>query len=190
MANLANIKFEWHQETFQQYVDKQDHELMKFEVVHFVHSLYYLADLEDVLVHSYEKILGDRGVIICIVLGEGSYLDRFAHKFHDNGKFQIPGVKYHCNQDVVAVAKKYNFPYEEYSKENHLDITEVFDAKSEQGNNLLDFLTHTINFRSTASCEKVEEVLNFLEEVSSVKDGKRLAKGRSWALMIKKGFGH
>ena len=181
LANLANIKFEWHQETFQQYIDKQDHELMKFEVVHFVHSLYYLADLEDALVHTYEKILGDRGMIICIILGEGSYSDRFVRKFR---------AKHLCNQDVVAVAKKCNFPYEEYSKENHLDITEVFDAKSEQGNNLLDFLTHTMNFRSTASCEEVEEVLKFLEEVSSVEDGKRLAKGRCWALMIKKGFGH
>ena len=190
LANLANMKFEWHQGTFQQYIDKQDHEMTKFEVVHFVQSLYYFADFEDALVHSYEKILGDKGVIICMLLGEGSYIHRFAHKFHDNGKFQFPGVKYHCNQDVVAVAKKYNFPYEEYSKEFHLDVTEVFDAKSEKGNSLLDFITHTMNFRATASCEEVEEVLKFLEEVSSVEDGKRLAKGRCWALMIKKGFGH
>ena len=190
LANLANMKFEWHQGTFQQYIDKQDHEMTKFEVVHFVQSLYYLSDFEDALVHSYEKILGDKGVIICMLLGEGSYIHRFAHKFHDNGKFQFPGVKYHCNQDVVAVAKKYNFPYEEYSKEFHLDVTEVFDAKSEKGNSLLDFITHTMNFRATASCEEVEEVLKFLEEVSSVEDGKRLAKGRNVAVIIKKGFGH
>ena len=113
LANLANLKFEWHQETFQQYVDKQDHELTKFEVVHFLQSLYYFADLENLLVHSYEKILGERGVIICILLGEDSFLRKFARKFHEVGKFQIPGVKYHCGQDVVAVAKKHNFPFEQ-----------------------------------------------------------------------------
>ena len=39
-------------------------------------------------------------------------------------------------------------------------------------------------------CEEVEEVLKFLEEVSSVEDAKRLAKGRNVAVIIKKVFGH
>ena len=189
LANLANVKFEWHQETFEQYVDKQDHELGKFEIVLFAQCLYHLVDFEDALVHSYEKILGDRGVIICILMGEGSCSERFARTFHDAGKFQIPGVKYHCNEDVVAVAKKYNFPFEQYSKNFHFDIAEVFDDTSQQGSKLLDFITHAMNFKGTASCHEVEEVLKFLEEVSSVQqDGKRLAKGRSVAVIIKKGF--
>ena len=191
LANLANLKFEWHQETFQQYVDKQDHELTKFEVVHFMQSLYYCGDIEDALVHSYEKILGERGVIICTLLGEDSYLAKFARKFHDIGKFQIPGVKYHCGQDVVAVAKKHNFPFKQYSKECYLDVTEVFNDTSEQGSDLLDFITLSINFRSTASFQEVGEVVSFVEKISSVQqDGKRLAKGSVVAVIIKKGFGN
>ena len=191
LANLANLKFEWHQETFQQYVDKQDHELTKFEVVHFLQSLYYCGDIEDALVHSYEKILGERGVIICTLLGEDSYLAKFARKFHDIGKFQIPGVKYHCGQDVVAVAKKHNFPFKQYSKECYLDVTEVFNDTSEQGSDLLDFITLSINFRSTASFQEVGEVVSFVEKISSVQqDGKRLAKGSVMAVIIKKGFGN
>ena len=190
LANLANVKFEWHQETFEQYVDKQDHELRKFEIVLFVQSLYYFADFEDALVHSYEKILGDKGVIICIVLGEGSYSERFARKFHDAGKFQIPGVKYHCNEDVVAVAKKYNFPFEQYSMDFPWDLTEIFDDASELGNKHLDFITKFKNFRGTVSGREVEEVLKLLEEVSSVQDGKRIAKGKTVTVILKKGFGN
>ena len=188
LANLANMKFEWHQGTFQQYIDKQDHEMTKFEVVHFVQSLYYFADFEDALVHSYEKILGDKGVIICIIMSEESYLVQFGRRFDHREKFQISGVRNYCSQDVVAVAKKYNFPYELYSKESHTDITEVFDDTSEQGSNLLDFITHTMNFRCTANCEDVEEVLSFLREVSNVQDGKRLARRGNVAVIIKKGF--
>ena len=188
LANLSNMKFEWHQETFQQYVDKQDHELAKFEIVHFVDSLYPFADLEDALVHTYQKILGDKGVIICIIMSEDSYMMQFRRRFDYREKFQISGKKNYCSQDVVAVAKKYNFPYELYSKESHTDITEVFDDTSEQGSNLLDFITHIMNFRCTASCEDVEEVLSFLREISNVQDGKRLAKIGYVAVMIKKGF--
>ena len=49
---------------------KKNHDL-KFDVVHFFHSLYY-AGLEAALEHCYEKELGAKGEILCFINDEQS----------------------------------------------------------------------------------------------------------------------
>ena len=41
LMSKANIEFEWHVMTFQEYVEQTKKDDVKFDVVHFFHSLYY-----------------------------------------------------------------------------------------------------------------------------------------------------
>ena len=58
LKSKADIKFEWFPTTYQEYV-KQQNDGLKFDVVHFFHSLYFL-DIETALKHCYEKELGKK----------------------------------------------------------------------------------------------------------------------------------
>ena len=87
----ANVDFEWVPMTFQEYCSKKTAEDVKFDVVHFIHSIYYLG-VEDALVHCYEKELGEKGIIISISVGEDNSMVRFAAKFQINATLPFQGI--------------------------------------------------------------------------------------------------
>lgn len=57
-------KFEICEQTFQKY----SQQTVKFDLVHFIHSIYYV-DMEEALCRCFEKELGESGVFVCIVSG-------------------------------------------------------------------------------------------------------------------------
>ena len=62
----------------------------------------------------------------------------------------------------------------------------MFDEKSTEGNLLLDFFTHTRNFRKTTDQQKVEETLALIKDNTIVKDGKLVGeKDKSLILIYK-----
>ena len=86
------------------------------------------------------------------------------------------------------IADKHGWKHEIHTKEytNGIDVTEVFDEKSAEGNLLLDFLTHTVNFRETADKQLVEETLALIKELSTMRDGKRIGEKRESIILIYK----
>jgi len=73
-----------------------------------------------------------------------------------------------------------------YTQEYLIDVTEVFDPKSTEGNLLLDFMTHSMNFRETADKQLVEEILALIKDLSFVKDGKRFGEIKEALVVISK----
>ena len=62
----------------------------------------------------------------------------------------------------------------------------MFDEKSSEGNRLLDFLTHTLNFRETADKQLLEDLLALIKDNTTSKDGKLLGdKSESLILLYK-----
>ena len=59
-------KFEICEQSFQEYSQHTEKEPVKFDLVHFIHSIYYV-DMEEALCHCFEKELGENGVFVCIV---------------------------------------------------------------------------------------------------------------------------
>ena len=57
----ANIDFEWVPMTFEEYASQKKPDDFTFDVVHFIHSIYYLGEKE-ALIHCYEKELGEKGI--------------------------------------------------------------------------------------------------------------------------------
>ena len=68
------------------------------------------------------------------------------------------------------------------------DITAIFDRSSVEGNCLLDFLTHCVNFRLTASQDKLQKILTFWQD-ECIEDGcgRKLIRWQTRAVMIIKG---
>ena len=175
-------EFEIRKQTFQEYMKGQD-DAMKFDMVHFIHSLYFV-DVEQALIHCFEKEFSEQGTFACIVeepdlwywvtlkqgyqwQGERTESDGFANK-------------------IIKIAHDNGWKHEIYSQEYSIDVTEVFDEKSTEGNLLLDFLTFTVNFREKADKQLVEETLALIKDLTTVKDGKRLGDKRESLIFIYK----
>ncbi|XP_078357470.1 histamine N-methyltransferase-like [Oculina patagonica] len=187
LKSRANIEFEWNRMTYQEYVEQKKEDDVKFDVVHFFHSLYY-TELETALKHCYEKELGTKGVILCTISRENSAYIKYGRMFSSQGMILNPGA-YYSNRDVKDVAEKNGWKYVECSGESKTcDITAIFDDSSQEGNQLLDFLTHWVDVRATASEDGLRKILNFWEN-ESVDDGhgKKVVVMKMGAVIIFKG---
>ena len=181
----ANSVFEWVPMTFEEYKSQKSTDDVKFDVVHFIHSIYYL-DEKEALLHCYEKELGEKGVIISIAQDNGNPIRILAH-LPDLG----PHVAaYPRNADVIAVAIEQGWKYFTCPGDSKsVDITTMFDSFSPEGNHLLDFLTHTKDIRQNEEKEIVESIMNFWKEQSFINEhGKRIVELKDNAVIIVKGF--
>lgn len=167
-------KFEICPQTFQEYSQDNDKEPIKFDLVHFIHSIYYV-DMEKALCHCFEKELVENGVIVCIVSG------RYWHGQEDDRSKKLEKA-----QKLVEIAKSKAWKYEVYTKEYSIDVTDVFDPKSTEGNLLLDFLTHMVNFRETAEKQLMQGTLSLIRDHTTLKSGKRLGKKKDSLIAIYK----
>ena len=164
LTSGADVKFEWFPMTFQEYVKKEKKDDIKFDVVHFFHSAYYV-DFETALVYCYEKELGSKGIIACAISHEESAFVRYSKEFSQQGLILNPGP-YYSSKDITDLAKKNSWKYLECP--GHYiacDITSIFDHSSVEGNQLLNFLTHWVDFRATASQENRQKVLDYWKNV-------------------------
>ena len=169
LKSWANIEFEWRASTYQEYAEHKKEDDVKFDLVHFFHSLYYTG-LEMALEHCYEKELGTKGLILCMISREDSAYIKYGRTHSPQGIILNPGAFY-SNRDVKDVAEKNGWKYVECPGEPKLcDIKAIFDGSSEEGNKLLDFLTHWVDVRATAREEDLEKILGFWKN-ESVDDG-------------------
>ena len=93
---------------------------------------------------------------------------------------------YETAEKLIQIAEENRWEHEVYTQEYSIDVTEVFDPKSTEGNLLLDFLTHSMNFRETADKQLVEETLALIKDLTIVKDGKRLGEKKEALVVIYK----
>ncbi|XP_078381533.1 histamine N-methyltransferase-like [Oculina patagonica] len=189
LKSVADVDFEWCAMTYQKYVEqKKKADDVKFDAVHFIHSIYYAGPLETALEHCYEEELGAKGVILSIMNDEDHPLVKYKRMFSDQGLILNPGA-YYSSKEVRDVAEKSGWKYVECPGETKsLDITAIFDRSSEQGNKLLDFLTHCVNVRETASQDNLMKVLNFWQnECTEDGRGKKIIGLKTRAVIILKG---
>ena len=188
LKSRADFEFEWLQMTCQRNVEKRKKADVKFDVVHFIHSIYYTG-LETALEHCYERELGIRGVILSITNDEDNPIVKYARAFSEKGLILNPGAFY-SNRDIRDVAEKNGWKYVECPGETRpCDITAIFDSSSQQGNKLLDFLTHCVNVRATVSQENLMKILNFWQNECVDNDSRRkIIRWKIRAVLILKGL--
>ncbi|XP_031565161.1 histamine N-methyltransferase-like [Actinia tenebrosa] len=163
LFKLLNITFEQFKETN---ADK------KFDIIHFVHSFYYI-DMEQALVHCMGKILHRNGFVICIVGDQDSFTEKVIDKVKNVGqRDNATQCKEQNAEKIKKIAEKHKWKYEHHTCAFKFDISEVFDEQSKTGNLLLDFFTHTVDFRFTSNEIIVQETLDLIRSLSFVEDRK------------------
>lgn len=185
LGGLADVSFEWHQTTFQKFIESFPGKEC-FEVVHFIASLYYM-DAETSLKICHQ-LLASGGAMFCTLAAERSFFPKLAKKL-DPGRVDFCSAhKLFTEVDVINIAQKNNWKYEELrSTRSTNDISSCFDESSTEGGLLLDFLTHQENFRVTADRKLYEDVMEFLnEECTTDESGKKFITPEMTAIVIYK----
>ena len=185
--NSECTEFEICQQTFQEYKESQQRQedTVKFDMVHFIHSTYHV-DIKEALMHCFEKELSEQGVLVCVIAGRDLiYWVTLRQNSQWRGT-EKDSEKYETAEEIINIAKSNGWKHEIYSQEYAIDVTDVFDEKSTEGNLPLDFLTHTVNFRETADKQLVEETLALIKELTTIKDGKRFGDKKESLIIIYK----
>ena len=181
--NDQQIAFEICQQSFQEY-QKSMKKPVKFDIVHFIHSIYYV-DVEQTLRYCFEKELSDKGHFVCMVACRDLiYWIASKQRKHWHGEKASETLE--IGEKLIQIARENGWKHEVYTQEYTIDVTEVFDPESTEGNLLLDFMTHSINFRETADKQLVEETLALIKDLTIVKDGKRLGEKKESLVVIYK----
>ena len=176
------VEIELCRQTFQDYKKmKCSHQqgLVKFDLVHFIHSIYHV-DVEEALLHCFEKELNDTGILLFIVQGQ-DLMDWVKLKQNTHWAEKEKAI-----EKIIKIACDNGWKHDVYTEEYSIDVTEVFDEKSTEGNLLLDFLTHTEHFREKADKKLVEETLELIKDLTILKDGKRLGEKKELLIIISK----
>ena len=181
--NDPQLDFDIRCQTFDEYREQgveESEERWKFDVVHFIHSIYYV-DTEEALCHCIENELRPNGSLFCIVEGTGlSYSAIKKQRLSD-----FPEIV-EVAEKISKIAMKRGWKHEVYNQEYSFDVTDVFDEESEEGNLLLDFLTHSTNFRGSRDQQIVKETLALIKDLSTIKDGRRFGKKKDSLIVIYK----
>ena len=187
--NDEQTVFDVRQQNIEEYIKEFTMEHHKFDIIQFIHSIYYV-DIESVLKHCIENELNDKGRLvfivgtppdlICSVLDKQRFPD-----WHGNSDKKNP-ESFEPAEKILEIAERHGWKHEVYTHEYSIDVTEIFDPQSTEGNLLLDFITHTENFRGTADNKLVRETLALIEDLSTLKDGKRLGVKKESLIFIYK----
>lgn len=186
--NDQQADFDLRHQSFEEYAKESTMEQLKFDVIHFIHSIYYV-DIEAVLKHCIENELQDNGRLVFIV-ERPDLISSVVKKQRFPDWHGTPGKKnpeiLETAEKLFEIAEKYGWRHEIYTHEYSIDVTEIFDPQSIEGNLLLDFITHTENYRGTSDKKLLQETLALIEDLSTLKDGKRLGEKKESLIFIYK----
>jgi len=144
--NDQQIEFDVRCQTFEEYKERGNEETVertKFDVIYFAHSIYYL-DINESLSHCLENELNANGSLFIMVNGvDLIYWVLDKQHFPDwHGKSDDSvGESYESVEKVLKFVEEGGWSHEVFNQEHSIDVTDVFDAESTEGNLLLDFLT-------------------------------------------------
>ena len=186
--NDQQADFDLRHQSFEEYAEESTLEQLKFDIIHFIHSIYYV-DIEAVSKHCIENELQDNGRLVFIVerpdlISSVVEKQRFPD-WHGTPDEKNP-ESFETAEKMFEIAEKYGWKHEIYTHEYSIDVTEIFDPQSTEGNLLLDFITHTENYRGTADKKLLQETLALIEDLSTLKDGKRLGQKKESLIFIYK----
>ena len=186
--NDRQADFDLRHQSFEEYAEEFTLEQLKFDVIHFIHSIYYL-DIEAVLKHCIENELQDNGRLVFIVQRPdlmSSILEKQGFPdWHGTPDEKNP-ESLETAEKMFKIAEKYGWKHEVYTHKYSIDVTEIFDPQSTEGNLLLDFITHIENYRGIADKKLLQETLALIEDLTTLKDGKRLGEKKESLIFIYK----
>ncbi|XP_072050021.1 histamine N-methyltransferase-like [Amphiura filiformis] len=179
-SDFTGIEFEWHNQTFQDYVQLYGVR-KKYHFISMVHSIYYVgdSDLEETIRELYD-ILAPGGVILMVVMTDHTGIGKVVHTFpnlatkEQKSASSDPSMtksnRLINSTDVTSILDKYKIVYTQSEYRESWDITACFTGvDTTKGNLLLDIHTQTINFKASVSTTVYSQVMDFLKDHMSVR---------------------
>ncbi|KAM6177819.1 histamine N-methyltransferase [Rhynchocyon petersi] len=173
-SNLENIKFAWYKETSCEYQSRmmERKELQKWDFIHMIQMLYYVKDIPATL-KFFHSLLASNAIILIIVVSGTSGWDKLWKKYAS----RLPRddlCQYVTSSDITRMLDDLGIKYHCYDLLSTMDISDCFIDGNENGDLLLDFLTETCNFSTTAPPALKAEIMKDIQEpeFSVKKEGK------------------
>ena len=169
---FQNIKFNWINKCMEEFLEAKEPE--RYDLIQFVHVIYYAESKENVLKCAYEKFLASPGCILTVVVTEENIWRQLIKPF----ALKIPSlvVNQPTNVELSEVCKNYGWEYETFEGKMDLEVTEVFNEEDPNGQAILKFLFHiNENPKEKLGKDIMSEILDFFEKMSfeKSKDGKK-----------------
>ncbi|XP_070560864.1 histamine N-methyltransferase-like [Ptychodera flava] len=169
-AKFPSLSFEWFENTFEGYMAKRDKDGHdhKFHLLVCVHGLYHMDDWTCTVDRFYDLLLPGGAMTNAISSGE-SGCGKLIVKYRD---WEGNRADLLTSHDIASYMKTKELNYHVYVREDAIDVSEVFDETSAEGNMVLDFLVQRKHFRKYSPEDLLTKVLDFVKENSREENGK------------------
>ncbi|XP_070557282.1 histamine N-methyltransferase-like [Ptychodera flava] len=169
-AEYPQLTFKWFEDTFEGYMaqrqkDGQDH---KFHLLVCINGLYHMDDWVCAMDTFYDLLLPGGAMTNAISSGE-SVCGKLIVKYRD---WEGNRADLLTSHDIASYMKTKELNYHVYVREDAIDVSEVFDETSQEGNMMLDFLVQRQSFRKNGPEDVLTKVLDFVKENSREENGK------------------
>ena len=102
-------------------MEDQKEPIKKFNIVHFLHSLYYV-DFEEALTQCFENELCDEGAVVCVIDGKDLLYCISKLRKERQG---IVSESYERSEKIIKIANDNGWKHEIYSQEYSTDVTDA-----------------------------------------------------------------
>ena len=179
------IRVDIRQQTFEEYIQNEQNASREFDIILFIHSIYYL-DKKQAILYCLEKQLRDEGCLLCVYADE-AILQQVVLEIAQEKQpgSRLVNLVEKIRPNLIEIVRKCRRKFEEIFNEYPIDVSEIF-VGSESGDLLLDFLTQVVDFRKNADATLVDKILALIKNASFAKDGKEFCMKTDTLMIVYK----
>ncbi|XP_041455690.1 histamine N-methyltransferase B-like [Lytechinus variegatus] len=181
-TDLGGIEFDLRQCGMDEYRAQVGDQPSKYHFISAIHSLYYAKDHKDTIRYLYD-CLEEGGILLIIVVSDVSGFWRLWDRFT---RFQDSVSRYLCTTHIRDSLSSLGITFDESRQASRVDITSCFQEGSDDGELIVDFLSHTVDLRGSASPELYREVVNYMgsEKCAERKEDGSILFNNDWDATI------
>ncbi|XP_072022616.1 histamine N-methyltransferase A-like [Amphiura filiformis] len=173
--HASDITYDWQNRTFEDFVKLQPENNHKYHFISACNSMYYVKNLNETLQSLYDMLVPG-GILLVTITADYTGAGKLWRTFPCLGSetssqdglpnIASPSSHHRDSAHVHDALCQLQIPYYTDDYTCNYKITQCFDEKeSEEGNLVLDFLTHMIGFRN-APKDLLQQVLACIKECS------------------------
>lgn len=166
-TELQGVDYHWYPQLLEDFKKEREQsgDETKFNFISAVDSLYYVDDIGKWLDYLY-SLLDEGGVLMVVLLADESCLVKMWTEFPGLGNKSKFGFKEYTSADVRAHFNKRQIPYRHFIGEvSGVDMAHAYDPEpTEEADLLVDFVSHTIDFRLNADPVLRDRFMTYLRQ--------------------------
>lgn len=185
-SHLGDIHFTWHNMTVEEYQSEMEDkkEEIKYDFIHMIEVLYYVKDVKKTINYFRNCLAPGGNLLIILVSGNSGWNTLWKQHGQYIAKDYTASII--TSKDMKTILDEQRVNYEYYHLPSEIDISECYVQGSRDGELLVDFITHTIDYFKVVPSDWVVALLDILrkQDCSDEKDGKLFFKNHLGAIVI------